>query len=443
MAENTKAKQEMDLNNDDPMSPVPLNKRQHWTTPAMIFGGLEFSVTILMVGATLVGAFGFKKMIPIVLFTFFAIQWAGNALNGYIGAKTGLASTIIARQPFGAKQAKFIIAMVVGVISMGWWSVQTSLTGNAMCAMLGIDYHTDKIIWAVITVIVGLTFAIPSIIGYSSMKWTDFVAVPGGILIVIGVVYLSLKNIGWEAIWNSQPTAPGSMSFAAAVTFILGMNISQWVIASDYTRYAKPKVKDNLLIPIGIAGIGIPLIIIGAMMTVGQGSADIVEVMINLGFPLWGFLVLWLSAWTSQLVNNYSMGLSFSNILNINSNKGRALVTFVSTIIAIIVSLLGIMDHFMDLLTLAALLYPGIAGVIFTDFFIRKYDWEDKDGWNIVATIALIANIICGYVTTYVVEIGIPPIQSLAVTCLVYYFGMKIKAKKAPNKFTKGMFGCE
>ena len=27
---------------DDPMTPVPLNQRQHWTAPAFIFGGLEF-----------------------------------------------------------------------------------------------------------------------------------------------------------------------------------------------------------------------------------------------------------------------------------------------------------------------------------------------------------------------------------------------------------------
>ena len=36
---------------DDPMTPVPLNQRQHWTAPAFIFGGLEFSVTLLMIGS--------------------------------------------------------------------------------------------------------------------------------------------------------------------------------------------------------------------------------------------------------------------------------------------------------------------------------------------------------------------------------------------------------
>lgn len=60
---------------DDPMTPVPLNQRQHWTAPAFIFGGLEFSVTLLMIGSTLIGAFGLKGIIPVVLFTFICLTW--------------------------------------------------------------------------------------------------------------------------------------------------------------------------------------------------------------------------------------------------------------------------------------------------------------------------------------------------------------------------------
>ena len=47
---------------------------------------------------------------------------------------------------------------------------------------------------------------------------------------------------------------------------------------------------------------------------------------------------------------------------------------------------------------------------------------------------------VVGYVTTYVVSVGIPPLQSLLVTGVVYYVAMRIKAKAAPDKFTEGMF---
>ena len=175
-------------------------------------------------------------------------------------------------------------------------------------------------------------------------------------------------------------------------------------------------------------------------MAAGNGTADIVAVMQTLGFPVWGFVVLWLASWTSQLVNNYTMGLSFSNILNVTSNRGRAMVTLVGTILSIFLSLWGILDHFMDLLSLAALLYPAIAGVMYVDFFfIRRQKWEDRLGWNLMATVAMAAGTAVGYLTTYVAPAGIPPLQSLLATGLVYYAAMKLKAKAAPDKFTEGM----
>lgn len=175
-------------------------------------------------------------------------------------------------------------------------------------------------------------------------------------------------------------------------------------------------------------------------MAVGQGTADIVQVMSSLGFPFWGFIVLWLSTWTSQLVNNYTMGLSFSTLLNVTSSKGRSIVTLIGTIISIGFALSGILDYFMDFLYLTALCYPPMAGVIFVDFFIRNKEWEDNDGWNLMATIAFIAGIIVGYITTYIYQIGLPTVQSLIVTGLVYYIAMKIKAKISPNHFTPESF---
>ena len=207
------------VESDEPMTPISIENREHWIAPAVVFGGLEFSVSVLMIGATLIGAFGLKGMVPVVLFTFLILTWGGNTLSGYIGAKTGLSSSVIARQGFGDKQAKFIIALVIGVISMGWWAIQTSVTGNALCAIIGIDYTVEKVPWAIVTIIVGILFAIPAVIGYSSMKWTDYLAVPGGLLLCIVGIYLALKNVGWDNILSYEGS--GGMTFAAGMLILL------------------------------------------------------------------------------------------------------------------------------------------------------------------------------------------------------------------------------
>lgn len=447
MSEKQKVKEEKIINEsnakvDEPLEAVPLNQREHWLAPAVIFGGLEFCIPVLMVGSMLIGSFGFKKLFPIMFVAFIVIQWAGNALNGYMGAKTGRASSVLARSSFGATQSRFIIAGVIFIVSLGWWAVQTAVAGNAICAMLGIDYTSNWGTWAVITTIIGLIFAIPSIIGYSSMKWTDYLAVPAGLILVVGGIYLTIKNFGLSQILAFEPQTQ-TMTFLGAVSLIVSINVSQWVIAADYTRYAKPRIKDNVLIPIGIIGIGFPLMYVGAMMAIGQGTADIVAVMVALGFPIWGFVVLWLSTWTSQLVNNYSMGLSLSNLMNIKTSKGRSIITLVGTLIAIVIALSGILDHFMDFLYLTALAYPAMAGIMFVDFFIRKQEWQDHSGWNWMATIAWISGIIIGYITTYVSPMGLPAVQNLVVAGLVYYISMRIKAKVAPDHFTAEAFSSQ
>ncbi|MFG3612703.1 purine-cytosine permease family protein [Rummeliibacillus stabekisii] len=423
------------MEQDQALDSIPESQRQHWLTPAMIFGGLEFTIPVLMVGASLAASFGLSTILVILIISLFGIQWIGNTLQGYIGAKTGRASSVIAKTSFGSVQAKVLVGLTIFLVSLGWWAVQTAVAGNAISAMFGIDYKNNWIGWAVVTVICGLLFALPSIIGYSSMKWTDYIAVPAGLLLIAGGIYYALKNTGWETIssWHPEPT----MSIWAAISLVIGVNVSQWVIASDYTRYAKPTWKDNFIIPSGIILVGFPLFIVGAIMAVGVGDADIVNVMMGMGFPIWGFLILWFATWTSQLVNNYSMGLALANVLNVNSGKGRALLTLLGTILAIIVALLGILDHFMDFLYLTALLYPAIGGVMMADFFIiRKQEWEDKNGWNWMATIALVAGIFVGYLTQYVYNVGLPAVQSLLVSAIVYMIAMRVKKNIAPDHFT-------
>jgi cytosine permease len=423
---------------DEALSAIPINQRQHWLTPAMIFGGLEFTIPVLMVGAMLAASFGMSSIFWILAVALFGFQWIGNAIQGYIGAKTGRSSSVIARTSFGANQARFIVGLTIFVVSTGWWALQTAVAGNAISAMFGVDYQNEWFIWAIITVIAGLLFALPSIIGYTSMKWTDYIAVPAGLLLIAAGIYYALKNTGLETItsWNPEPT----MSFLAAVSLIIGVNVSQWVIASDYTRYAKPKKKDNIIIPLGIIAVGFPLFYVGAIMSVGVGDADIVNVMLNLGFPVWGFLILWFATWTSQLVNNYSMGLALANMMNINSGKGRAILTFIGTLFAIVIALAGFLNYFMDFLYMTALIYPAIAGVMMVDFFfIRNKQWVDNKGWNWMATIGLVVGTFLGYLTQYVSPFGLPAVQSLVVAGLAYYVAMKVKAKVAPDHFTESL----
>ncbi|MEK3977541.1 cytosine permease [Psychrobacillus sp. FSL K6-2836] len=431
-----KEKKAKAVSTDEALFPVPLNQRQHWIVPAVIFGGLEFSIPVLLTGALLATYFGITEIFWILFVSLFVVQWIGNAITGYMGAITGISSSVIARSSFGHIQARWIIGFITFFVGLGWWALQTAVTGEAIAAMFGIDYENEWGMLALITTVCGLIFAVPSIFGMSSMKWTDIIAVPAGLLLVVTGIYLVMKDSGWEKVASWQPES--SITILAAISLVLGMNVSQWVGVQDYTRYAKPKVKDNLLIPIGIIGVGFPLFFVGAIMAIGVGEADIVQIMLGLGFPMWGFLILWLSTWTSQIVNSYSMGLSMANMMNINSGKGRAILTFIGTILGVGMALGGVLNYFEDFLYVSGIIYGPIAGIMIADFFfIRSQTYKDNPGWNWMATIAMAIGIAVAYYTQYIIEMGIPAVQSLFISAIVYLLLMKVKHKIRPDQFTK------
>lgn len=410
---------------DEAIDPVPQEQRGHWIGPFSVNAGLEFTIPVLTTGALLVGSFSIWKTI-IILVIALGITWVGNALNGYMGAKTGRSSTVIARSSFGKVQARLVVGINIMIVCLFWWGLQTHVAGDAIAAMIGITKSSDPVLWVIIVLIAGVTFAIPSILGYESMKWTDYLAVPAGLILIVVGVYLAIQNIGWSGIASWKPSA--SMTMIGAISLVISVNISQWISSADYTRYAKPVVKDNLIIPLGIVGVGFPLFMVGALMSIGIGEADIVSVMLSLNFPIWGFLILYLATWTSQLVNNYSMGLALANMFNVNSGKGRAILTLLGTVVGLLLALTDIMTQLENFLYIIGLTSPPVAAIMMADYFIiRKQTYEEEEKWNWTATWTMVVGFLLGYVTQYVVPFGMPLLQSFFVTGILYYIGMKVK----------------
>jgi len=414
---------------------IPLERRTTWVSPAMVYAGCEFCIPVIMVGSGLVAGLGFKQAIWAILLGLVVITWLGDGLNSWLGAMTGRSSSVIARASFGTVQARIIIALAVLLMSGGWWAVQTAVTGNALCTMFGIDYTTNYGMWALITIIAGIIFAIPPIIGYSSMEWTDYIAVPAGMILVVVAFVLAIRGTGWQQIVSFVPQESGM--FTMSVSAIVGANVAQFVIFADYSRFARPRFKDSFLVPIGVIIVGFVLFVVGAIMGVGRGTYDIVAIMQDLGFGWWGFLILWLAQWTSQLVNNYSMGLSLCNMFNKDTNRDRKILTAIGTAIALVVALAGILTQFENFLYLTALSFPAIGSIMVIDYaFLNGKRWESKEGWNFMATIAMAVGIGLGYYTQYVRPWGIPAVSSYVVTSVLYYVLMYIKAQVVPDQFT-------
>jgi cytosine permease len=417
----------------DSSEAIPLTDRQPWHIPAFIFGGLEFCIPVLLIGGILIGNFSLLEIIGILMIALVFFQWIGNAIQGYIGAKTGLTSSALAALSFGKEQSRIIVGIVILALTLGWWAIQTSVAADAFSALVGINKNEHFFLYILSTTKIGILFAIPSILGYGSIKWVDYVAIPAGLLLVTVALYLSINNMGWKTIstWNPE----GSMSFVEAINLVISINVAQWLIAPDYTRFAKPTWRANILIPLGIIVVGFPLFIVGGIMSMGTGNSDIVLVMEELGFPAWGFVVLWVATWTSQLVSNYTGGFVLCNMFNLKDDKSRKTMTLVFAVVGILLALLGIMDQFVNFLYSIALIVPVIAGVIMAHFFfVNKTDTTTDQSWNWLASLSILVGLLVGYVTQYQFQFGFPAVQSLLVSGALYALLTHIKTTKLSEK---------
>jgi cytosine permease len=387
-----------------------------------------------LIGSGLIENFSLAESILVILVAL-GITWAGDAIAATIGGKTGRASTVIARCSFGNYQARMVVVFIVFMLGIGWWATQMAVISNATCTMLGIDYTTQRLIWAGITVLIGIIFALPAILGYRLMKWVDYLAVPAGLFILGIGICLVIQAQGLAGIWAWNPVK--KIPWSLAISTIIGVNVCQWVMIADYSRYCKPKLKDTLLMPLGITLVGVALMIAGSVMSIGIKGFDIIPIMIKLGFPLGAFLLLWFAQWTSQMSNVYSPGLALSNMYELKTQKGRAIAVFFAALIGLILSLGGTLGLLQDFLLLLGIIYPPVGAIIATDFFIlRKQKWKDILGWNWVATLAMLIGIVFGYYTQFINPIGIPAVQSYLITSLLYYVFMRAKGKKYPDSFT-------
>lgn len=428
--------------NEAGMTPIPLTKRENWFHAALVWAGCEFTISVIMGGSGLASGLGFQRFLITMIGVMFLITWPTDALNSYVGAVTGRSATAITRQSFGAIQSRTLVSGIITFNTLGWWGIQTAVTGNALCALFGIDYSESKLAFILLTIVAGIIFALPAISGYTSIKIIDYIAVPAGLIFTFAAFYLAIKDAGWSTIWNFKPIPGSEMHMRDAIGVLVGTNVSQMIIMADYTRNVKPEKKHSFMVPLGVVFTGIALFLMGGAMGVGRGTYDIVQIMVDLGFGWWGFIVLWLAQWTSQLVNGYSLGLSACNMANVKTEKGRKITTAVAIGIALLLAILGILDRFQDFLILTSLLFPPVGSIMVVDVLIlNKKAWRDQPGWNWVATIALVSGLALGYITQYVFPFGIPAVQSYLVTGGLYYILTYFRAKSKPDhQFTPAIW---
>lgn len=420
------------MGDDYSLTRVPMSARQSLWSITIVRVGALATISQFILGASLGYGMTFWQAFWATMFGSVILQVI-SFLLGYAGAREGLSTSLLSRWTGFGKHGSSIIGAVIAISCIGWFGVQNSVFANGIVEATG-----GKLSLPVAATITGLGVTVLVIFGFKLLSITATITVPLFLLAVGYGIFKVLKDHSIIDLMSASP-AGEPMSMGAAATMVAGGFIIGAVITPDFSRFAKNGKDVFWMATIGVLIGELGINMIAVLMALAAKTNDVVSIMVTTSGWFGAFVVI-LSTVKINNLNLYSSSLGFTNIFDsvFNIKLNRGMVTLVIGVIGTVLSIMGILDHFVGFLTFLGVLVPPIAGIIVVDYFILKthrkeLDESRKEGKlpEIISNMHPVTFIawIAGFASGYLITIGIPSINSLVMSGLVYYVGAVLVKK--------------
>jgi cytosine permease len=429
------------LGDDYSLSRVPQSARQSLWSITIVRVGALATISQFILGAALGYGMTFWEAFWATMFGSVILQVI-SFLLGYAGAREGLSTSLLSRWTGFGRYGSSIIGAIIAIACIGWFGVQNGVFADGL-----VQATNGKLSLPVAATLTGLGVTILVIFGFKLLSVTATIAVPAFLLAVGVGIYQVLSK---HSLFDLTTTAPAGdpLTMGVAATMVAGGFIIGAVITPDFSRFAKSGKDVFWMTMIGtfVGELGINMIAV--LMAHAARTNDVVSIMVQTSGWL-GAIVVVFSTIKINNLNLYSSSLGFTNIFDtvFNIKLNRGVVTLIIGVIGTVLSVLGILDMFVGFLILLGVFIPPVAGIMVIDYFIlkthRKALDESRANGTLPAEVEKMSPVTliawaAGFAAGYFVTAGIPSINSLVVSAVVYYFGSKIyitiRNKKAGNR---------
>ncbi len=426
---------------DYSLESVPLSQRKTWIHLAVIWIGIAVVMSAIFRGM-MVGL-GLGKVSSVILSYILGefILIAMMGLTGYIGAKTGFSTPLIANFSFGRIGA-ILVSLSIALSLIGWFGVQAAFFARTIQFYLETDFHLP-----VFSFVCGILMMLPAIFGIRGLSVLSWIASPFMILIFIwGMIKMGFNFLPSETLVSlaleHQPN-PYPVTLGAAASIVAGGFIVGAITSADIFRYAKPRMKDIFLAASVAMAASAFLHLVGSVLAMNTGvyHERLPELIIDnqyLGLGFIGFLVLLLAQWTTNDSNIYSSVLALNNIFRTK----RWIITIIAGVVASLFAALGILEGLELFLTILAVSIGPIGGIFICDYYLlrrmRKSDFRGKalSRVNAKALGVYLTAFLIGWTTSghpFTIKIfpfSVFAFNGILASIILYYIIMKIFPEK-------------
>ncbi len=304
-----------------------------------------------------------------------------TAFLGYIGAKTGLSTHLLARYSFGVK-GSWLPSLLLGGTQVGWFGVGVAMFAIPVSKATGIDAN---ILIAVSGLLMTLTIFRHLGADHFVYRCRTRDRYSGQLLRLAGG-----QRRGWAGAFKNDSAADAAGFFQRAGAG--GGIVCQRRYIDRRLRPLRASCQKRRTDCDGRFFLGNSLMFIfGAAGAAAVGQADISDVMIVQGLLLPAIVVLGLNIWTTNDNALYASGLGFANITGLSSRTLSVVNGIIGTVCA-----LWLYNNFVGWLTFLSSAIPPIGGVIIADYLLNRRRYADFNtvrfipvNWIAILSVAL------------------------------------------------------
>jgi cytosine permease len=402
--------------------PVPIGARRSAFSVTMVWLGFPMIITGAMTGSLLVLGMGFKNALTAMIIGNL-IMFAYVGALGLIGTRRGMNFALIASIVFG-KKGYVLASGLLSTLLLGWYAVQTGITGALISSTYGLNYVAMTVVAGVLYI--GITF-----VGVKGLHWIGLASVPLFVVLGLWVAADAASTTTATAILGyAGNNGVATMSMGVGLTVVLALFIDAGTVTADFNRWA-PSPSASL----GATFSAFPFANLVAMLVGGVMTAALAVPNANpFGVDnMFGYMngkqLTWLSvlAFVFLYANLgsvcshclYNAATGWSRILGTNMR----LMAVVLGAIGIVVAAGNVWAFFIQWLSLLGVLVPPIGAIILVDQYLLRAGARADVDWRAKPFIAWGIGSLCAFVVENLMP-GLSTAISAALVAGVVYLAI-------------------
>jgi cytosine permease len=399
---------------------VPMSARRSAFSVTMVWLGFPMIITGAMTGSILVLGMGFSRALTAMIIGNL-IMFAYVGLLGLIGTKRGMNFALIASIVFGKKGYVFASGLL-STLLLGWYAVQTGITGALVSSTYGLNY-------VAMTVIAGLLYICITFVGVKGLHYIGLVSVPLFVVLGLAVAFDAASTSTASAIFNYAGNNGGAtMSMGVGLTVVLALFIDAGTVTADFNRWAKTPTASLVSTFSAFPFANLIAMLVGGVMTAALAVPNANPFGAD---NMFGYMNGKQMAWLSVLAFAFlyvNLGSVCSHCLyNAATGWSRILGTHMR-VMAVILGAIGIVvaagnvwAFFIQWLSLLGILVPPIGAVILVDQYLIRPNAQIEADWRPEAFFAWAIGSFCAFIVEEWMPYLSTAISAALVASLAYY----------------------